>query len=329
MGSGKNSSRAADWAFYTVLTAAYLASLAFIAWYLAANRDYLRLPVAERPFHPRHALLKPGGLYGHGFGIIGSCMLILMHVYTLRKRFKIFRGWGSLKKWLHFHIFLGVIGSLLIIVHSTFKAHGLVALSFWSMVLVFSSGFVGRFFYGAIPRRATGLAFSLDEAEDMAEEWIRGLKARFARIGDAADRLGELESRRDVKRFVAKYVAPVSAVPALRPLSADGLAALRPLWGFSRPMMREIQQYRTDEAGWRYFLKTRKARLRRRSQHLKRVVRTIGKAASLKRKVKRWQSIQSRLYYWHVFHKPLSVVMYIVLFVHVYIAVKFGFVWIF
>lgn len=318
-----------DWGFYALLSIAYIASIGFIAWYLHHNWSYLRLPVEERPFHPKHPFVKPGGLWGHGFGIIGTLMLIVMHVYTLRKRYKIFRGWGSLKKWLHVHIYLGITGSLLIMVHSTGKAHGLVALSFWSMVLVFSSGFVGRFFYGAIPRRATGLALSLDEAEDLSEDWIIALKRRFARLGDAASHIGNLESRRDVSRFVGKYVKPISGVQTLRGSNEAGLVNLRPVWGLSHGMIREIKEYQSDEAGWRYFLKTRKSQLRKRSHFLKRNVKTLEKAASLKRKVKRWQAIQSRLYYWHVFHKPLSVIMYIVLFVHIYIAVRFGFVWIF
>ncbi len=329
MSSQKSSDKLFDWGFYTLLSIAYIVSLAFIAWYLRHTWTYLTLPAEERPFHPMHSNVKPGGLWGHGFGIVGTAMLIIMHVYSIRKRYKIFRRWGSLKKWLHVHIYLGVTGSLLIMVHSTGKAHGLVALSFWSMVLVFSSGFVGRFFYGAIPRRATGLAFSLDEAEDMSEHWIVGLKRSFARIGDAAAHIGDLESRWDVNRFLNKYVKPLSGVQTLRILNPNGLANLRPIWGLSYRMIREIKEYQSNETTWKYFLKTRKTELRKRSFYLKRTVKTIEKAASLKRKVKRWQSIQSRLYYWHVFHKPLSVIMYIVLFVHVYIAVKFGFVWIF
>ncbi len=329
MTSQKNSVKIFDWLFYTVLIVAYISALTFIVWYVHYTWDYLRLPVEERPFHEKHAFIKPGGLWGHGFGIVGTLMLIVMHVYSIRKRFKLFRNWGSLKKWLHFHIFLGVTGSLLVIVHSTGKAHGLVALSFWSMVLVFSSGFIGRFFYGAIPRRATGLAYSLDEAADLSEEWGVGLKHVFARIGDAAKNIDSLESRLDVSRFIGTYVKPLANFNSLRNFNKPALYHLRPVWGLSHQMIREIEQYQSNDASWGYFLKSRHGEIRKRKHYLNRVVKSVRKVASLKRKVKRWKSIQARLYYWHVFHKPLSVVMYIVLFVHVYIAVKYGFVWIF
>jgi hypothetical protein len=318
-----------DWLFYTVLILAYAVSLTCIVGYVVYTWDYLVLPVEERPFHPKHALIKPGGLWGHGFGIIGSCMMIVMHVYSLRKRFKMFRGWGSLKKWLHFHIYLGVIGSLLVMVHSTGKAHGLVALSFWSMVLVFLSGFVGRFFYGAIPRRATGLAYSLDEAADISEEWGHELKRRFARIGDAAKQIDGLETRSQVQAFLAKYVQPFSSFSTLQKLNGPGLTQLRLIWGLNRQMIREMQEHQGNDISWKYFLKARRTALKRRERYSRRTVQTLRKTAGLKRKVQRWKSIQARLYYWHVFHKPLSVIMYAILFVHVYIAVKYGFVWIF
>lgn len=329
MDSQKIAGRISDWIFFSILSIAYVLSLAFIAWYVHYTWDYLTLLPVERPFHDKHSFVKPGGLWGHGFGVVGTFMITFMHVYSIRKRFKFFRNWGSLKKWLHFHIYLGIIGSLFVMVHSTGKVNGLVSLSFWSMVLVFLSGFVGRFFYGAIPRRATGLAYSLEEAADLSEEWSAGLKRSFAKIGDAAAQLDSLESRRDVNRFLGKYVKPISDVGRLRNFDETALSGLRPIWGFSRRMVREIKEYRTNEAAWKYFLQIRKTELRKRKSFLKRKIKTIEKAASIKRKVQRWKSIQARLYYWHVFHKPLSVIMYTILFVHVYVSVKYGFVWIF
>lgn len=329
MGSRKTADRIFDWIFYSILSIAYTGSLAFIAWYVYYTWDYLTLPVVERHFHEQHAQIKPGGFWGHGFGVVGTFMIIIMHVYSIRKRFKFFRNWGSLQKWLHFHIYMGVVGSLLVMVHSTGKVNGLVSLSFWSMVLVFLSGFVGRFFYGAIPRRATGLAYSLDEAADLSEKWSTGLKRSFAKLGDSSAHIESLETRRDVNRFLGKYVKPISHVGSLRGCNEAALYTLRPIWGLSHQMIRDIKEHQNSDASWNSFLHTRKAGLRKRKFFLRRKIKTIEKAASIKRKVQRWKSIQARLYYWHVFHKPLSVIMYTILFVHVYVAVKYGFVWIF
>ncbi len=283
----------------------------------------------ERPFHENHALIKPGGLWGHGFGIIGSIMMIVMHTYSIRKRVKFFQKWGSLKKWLHFHIFLGVVGPLLVMVHTTGKVNGLVSLSFWSMVLVFLSGFVGRFFYGAVPRRATGLEYSLEEAIEISEELRETLKKKLAHIGKAAEELDALESRKNVNQFLKKYIAPFETMEKLRVFNETALRNFRPLWGFSYQMIRDMVEYKDNNPAWKFFLKSQNQAIKKRKHYLARMVKSIKKTASLKRKVKRWKAIQARLYYWHVFHKPLSVLMYIVLVVHVYIAAKFGFVWIF
>ena len=62
--------------------------------------------------------------------------MLLMLLYSVRKRVGFLRRLGPLSRWLDGHIFLGVFGPLLVMLHSSFKVQGLVALSFWSMVAV-------------------------------------------------------------------------------------------------------------------------------------------------------------------------------------------------
>jgi len=314
--------------FYLTLTLAYTISLGLIAWYLHYTWSYLRLPYIERPFHELHAHIKPGGLWGHGLGIIGSFMMIIMHTYSLRKRLKIFSGFGSLRKWLHFHIYLGVIGPLLVMVHTTGKINGLVSVSFWAMMLVFLSGFVGRFLYGAVPRRATGLAYSLEEAIDISDNIIQTLKLKLALISGASSALDSLESRWDVKQYLNKYIKPIRHVKNLQLKDENFIRGLRPLWGFSFQFIRSFANIKT-KADYSIFTQSHKTKIVQYEHYRNRIIKSIKRSASLKRKVKRWKSIQSRLHYWHIFHKPLSVLMYIVLAIHIYVAIKFGFTWIF
>ncbi|MBN2009685.1 hypothetical protein JW960_10110 [candidate division KSB1 bacterium] len=62
-----------------------LSSLGFI-YYLYHGWDYYSTGFAERPRHEAYRLLKPGGNFGHGFGIVGSAMMLVMLLYSLRKR---------------------------------------------------------------------------------------------------------------------------------------------------------------------------------------------------------------------------------------------------
>ncbi|HEX9251061.1 MAG TPA: hypothetical protein VF870_02410, partial [Ignavibacteriaceae bacterium] len=49
--------------------------------------QYYSTPIEERFFNPSHAALKPSGNWGHGFGIIGTLMMIFgVAIYMIRKR---------------------------------------------------------------------------------------------------------------------------------------------------------------------------------------------------------------------------------------------------
>lgn len=164
-----------------VLTTVYAAALAVIFLYAWEGRSYYGTPLIERPRHEDYWTLKPGGSRGHLLGIAGSSLMVAMLVYSVRKRVKALRGAGKLRDWLDFHIFCGVIGPLLVVLHSSFKVHGLVALSFWSMVVVALSGVLGRYLYLQIPRTRAGDQLSLAEVEELNAELTRRLREE---IGD-------------------------------------------------------------------------------------------------------------------------------------------------
>ncbi len=151
------------------LAALYAVSLVGLGLLVAYGWDYYATPLVERPHHELYWELKPGGVLGRTYGIAGASLMSLMMVYSLRKRLRIFRKLGQLRGWLDFHIYCGVMGPLLIVLHSSLKVTGIVALSFWSMVLVAASGVVGRYLYLQIPRRRSGDAMSLAEAEQAAD----------------------------------------------------------------------------------------------------------------------------------------------------------------
>lgn len=99
--------------------------------------SYYTTSIEERFFHPQHNLIKPSGSWGHGFGIIGSLMMILgVSIYMIRKRSRRLFNFGYLKHWLELHIFLCTVGLILVLYHTAFKFGGIVSVSFWSMVLV-------------------------------------------------------------------------------------------------------------------------------------------------------------------------------------------------
>lgn len=147
-----------------LLLVLYAVSLAVVARLALDGLPYYTTPLVERPRHELYWTLKPGGTRGHLYGVVGSAMMVLMLAYSLRKRWHWLRRWGSLRVWLDLHIYLGVIGPLLVILHTSFKVQGLVALSFWSMIAVAVSGVLGRYLYLKIHRGRAGGELTASEA---------------------------------------------------------------------------------------------------------------------------------------------------------------------
>jgi hypothetical protein len=173
---------------------------------------YYRTGMEDRFFHPKNDLLKPSGFTGHGLGIAGSAMIIFgVFSYMARKRFRRLSRLGYLKHWLEFHIFLCVLGPVLILFHTSFKFGGIVAISFWSMVAVVLSGVIGRFIYIQIPRSMGGRALSLNEIRHLKNE-----EAITRFLPDAFKDRPDFSGRNGFAGLVAGYRYDRSAYKLLR-----------------------------------------------------------------------------------------------------------------
>jgi uncharacterized membrane protein len=157
----------------------YAASFALYSCLLVHGIAYYLTPYHERPHHVEYRVLRPAVLAGHTFGVIGSFFMICMLSYSLRKRARSFRTWGRLSNWLDVHIFFGIFGPLLVVLHTTFKVQGLVAVSFWSMVAVALSGIFGRFLYLQIPRNIQGDELSVKELDQLSRDHSVRLQKEF------------------------------------------------------------------------------------------------------------------------------------------------------
>lgn len=274
----------------------YGASFAGIAWLAWRGHDYYLTPLIERPRHPDYWALKPGGTLGHLYGTVGSLLMVLMLVYTLRKRVPFFGRLGRLRGWLHFHIYCGIVGPPLVVLHSSFKVQGLVALSFWSMIVVAASGFVGRYLYAQLPRRRSGDELTLEEIRQESERLGARLREELGLREETLERLdrigrGTLGERPGLARVL--FLLPF-----------DGLRVGRRLRMLRRRELGKLPDAEVDPL---------LVAMRRRT-YLERRIRVFGE-------------LQSLFYYWHVLHKPLAIVMYLFMLVHVAVALSTGYGW--
>jgi hypothetical protein len=269
----------------------YLISAAALLAVLSAGADFYRTPLLERAHHEGYWQWKAGGSIGHKLGIAGTSMMVLMLLYSVRKRVGALRRAGPLSRWLDVHIYLGVFGPLLVVLHSTFKVQGLVALSFWSMVVVALSGVLGRYLYLQIPRTRAGEELALAELENEDRELSSQLRTRF--------RLDEAQ----LARLDALVRAP----------ERTGL-----LGGFVRLVTDDLRL----RSGLRQFALSCRSVPRPVVREFERVVR---EKAQLRRRILLWDRVHELFHYWHVLHKPFALVMYVFLIVHVAVALATGY----
>lgn len=163
-------------AFRIVLRISYLLLATSLTWLFVAGIDYYSLPLDQRPHHPDFRSLRPAGTVGHGLGIVGGLQVLLLLLYSLRKRWHRLAGKGHIGRWLDGHIFLGVSGPLLVTLHTSFKVQGLVAVSYWSMMAVAISGVFGRYLYLQLPRNVLGEAMTLEQIQEQLAETDRRLR---------------------------------------------------------------------------------------------------------------------------------------------------------
>ncbi len=277
--------------------ALWAAGLGAVAWFTWQGADYYTTPLIDRPHHPGYWMLKPGGGQGHLLGVVGSVLMVAMLLYSVRRRWRPLRRFGSLSTWLKFHIFCGVIGPLLVILHSSFKVTGLVALSFWSMILVAASGVLGRYLYVQIPRRRSGDAMTLEETEE--------------------------RRRRLSRRLVDDLGLDPSAVGEIDGLAATGL-------GPGAGLLRVLLRLPWEGLVLRFRVRRYLARSvpRGASPTLTREIgETVAERALLERRVLLWDRLHGLFHYWHVAHKPFAIVMYLFMIVHVAVALMTGYAW--
>ena len=109
------------------------------------------------------------GLLGHSLGVVGFTMMLMTEtLYSLRKR-AMRRPRGTMRSWLRFHIFTGIVGPYLVVLHAAWTFNGLAGALTAMTVVVVASGFIGRYIYTAVPRTADGVVIEAQELQLLLE----------------------------------------------------------------------------------------------------------------------------------------------------------------
>lgn len=255
------------------------AIIAITLLYLAAVRQLQGVPAAS-------------GLVGHGIGVIGFMLMLATEtLYSIRKRSRR-ASWGRPATWLRVHIFTGLVGSYMVLLHSSFKFNGLAGLAMLMTVVVVISGFIGRYIYTAVPRNADGLML---EAAD--------LQTQIA-LAEADLRQVLASQPAATQALVAQLAAP--------PATAAGPAMLV----LGRPLLRWRQRRQ-----WRGALRRLDPAARAQARQMEALV---TRRQGLQRQAASLATARRLLGVWHSVHIPLGVALFTVAFIHILAALYFA-----
>jgi len=274
-----------------LLLAGIVSGVFIVATFASGGWNYYRAPLRVRGFEPAHVALRPAGRWGQLFGIAGMLLMLGTLLYVVRKKFRRLARLGTQKNWLEAHIFCGIVGPVLVTLHTAFKFNGVISVAYWCMVLVVASGFVGRYLYVRVPKTLRGTELTYAELSRRAAD----LASELAASGLAP----EISARIDA---FERQVAP-GHEGGLGAFFAGEIRLRRALAGLRREIRRDgIGEERLAEV---FALIRERAVLRRRIAYLARTKRLFS--------------------LWHVFHKPLVYVMLAIAAIHVAVAVYLGY----
>lgn len=142
----------------------------------------------------RSGLYTPGSDIGYNLGLAGGLMMLALLGYPLRKRIGWMSSAGRVSRWFSVHMILGIAGPTLILLHCTLQWRSLnAAVAFWCMVVVASSGLLGRYLYRHLHQGLYGRQLTLSEVRTEAATRVGKTRERLRSEG-ATDLIAVLDA---------------------------------------------------------------------------------------------------------------------------------------
>jgi hypothetical protein len=288
------------------LFAGYLIAIALIVGLSIYGFNYYRLGSADRPFSPKHALLRPSGPVGLRLGFLGLLMFLGIFLYPLRKAWPWLGQQGSARHWLDIHVLLGITAPFIIAFHSSFKFRGFAGIAFCIMVAVSLSGVIGRYLYSQIPRRVNAAELSMKELQELQEKLARQLAQQNLLPRAGLRSLLKLPSQERVDAMFTPF--SLVYMMALDVARAFRIAKLR----------RRAVTFSKSLSTLGGFLKTGHADLEQAISLAREESATAKRVLFLKRS-------QEVFHLWHVVHKPFSYTFALLAVIHIVVVMMMGY----
>ena len=131
-------------------------------------------------------------------GWLGTGLMVFAMLYTPLRRINAFRKIAANTMWFDLHLLTGTMGPAFVILHSGINYKTYAAGAFWSMMIVFISGVMGRYLYTQIPNMLNGR--ELEELDH--KRALANIRKTHSHVVDVAEEL--LAKRRKEVDRIAK-----------------------------------------------------------------------------------------------------------------------------
>jgi hypothetical protein len=244
--------------------------------------------------------ITPQRGFGYALGITGGSMMLLLLLYSARKRLSWLHWMGSVPAWFEAHIALGVLGPILVLFHSNFSlgaTNSNVAL--FCMLAVAGSGLVGRYIYTRLHADLEGHQGTLEQLK-AAGTRMASQSTSVSFMPDVLEALERIE-----KRWIEP---PRNPILKLLHLMSGGLRVAIARWRMRVQIRHSVE--RVQHSG--------SALIAAHSQRLGKVAADYARRRlEAGRRITEYKLYSKLFSFWHFLHLPLFFMLLIAGTVHV------------
>ncbi|MCP4416505.1 MAG: hypothetical protein GY805_07780 [Chloroflexi bacterium] len=231
------------------------------------------------------AIPRGGHPFGNWLGIIGTLLMVMTEIaYSLRKRTSLLNWAGPVRYWLSLHIFTGLIGPFMVLMHTGLQFRGLAGITVLLTLIVVGSGFVGRYLYTALPRTLSGVTTS----RRALEREVTAVSQRIVQF--------EAEKPKHVQQLVAELNQRSTTRNPL--LTIIGRSYYQ--WRFRRKLQRKIR--RMDQLA---------------AEQKQQLSQMLTRRRDLQRQTDMLQAARRVMRVWHILHIPFGLTLFFSVTLHV------------
>ncbi|MEX1023698.1 MAG: NAD(P)-binding domain-containing protein [Planctomycetota bacterium] len=273
------------------LILALAASLLALGW-AAFHRDYYLLEPAARVASPWFERLRSSSPVGLAFGVGSATCIGLNLAYLARRRWPLP---GSLRLWLTLHIATGLVALMLAVLHAEIAPRATVGgFALAALVVLVTTGALGRYLYAFLPRSATGRELGAEESRTRLDAILTDLERVSPELA------GELGRGFD------------AALDGPRGAGSLG-ARVRSVFGGRRALARALRNLRQEGAA----LGLSPAQLAEATDLARRALRDSFFVA-------RFEELRAVVASWRYLHRWIALGLVLLVAIHVWVAWRYG-----